>query len=103
MNDLKFAFRQLLKNPGFTAVAVLTLALGIGVNVAVFSMANAVLWRPLDLPEPNQLVQLGEGDKLNGDRGGVSASNFRDLAEHSRRHSPVAKAQPLRNTRCCSA
>ena len=45
MSDLKFAFRQLLKNPGFTAVAVLTLALGIGVNVAVFSMANAEIGR----------------------------------------------------------
>src|SRR5438093_854833 len=90
MNDLKFAFRQLLKNPGFTAVAVLTLALGIGVNVAVFSMANAVLWRPLNLPEPDQLVQLGEGDLLNGNRGGVSASNFRDWAEHSRSFSQIA-------------
>ena len=89
MNDLKFAFRQLLKNPGFTAVAVLTLALGIGVNVAVFSMANAVLWRPPNLPEPNQLVQLGESDLLNGNQGGVSASNFRDWAEHCRSFTQV--------------
>src|SRR2546427_4324239 len=90
MNDLRFAFRQLLKSPGFTAVAVLTLALGIGVNVAVFSMANAVLWRPVNFPEPNQLVQLGEGDRLNGNRGGVSASNFRDWAQHSRSFSRIA-------------
>ena len=47
MNDLKFAFRQLLKNPGFTAVAVLTLALGIGANSTIFSLMNALFFRAL--------------------------------------------------------
>ena len=56
MNDLKFAFRQLLKNPAFTAVAVLTLALGIGGSTAMFSLINGVLLRPLPFFEPDRLV-----------------------------------------------
>src|SRR5213596_2706270 len=77
MNDLKFAIRQLLKNCGFTAVAVLTLALGIGANTAIFSVVNAVLLRPLPFSDPSRLIALGEGFPGMGyPKVGFSAPDF---------------------------
>src|SRR5438132_9222542 len=67
MNDLKFAFRQLLKNPGFTAVAVLTLALGIGLNSGIFTILNAVALRPLPVQGSERLVSVFQD--LSGNQG----------------------------------
>src|ERR1019366_10168539 len=58
MNDFRFAARQFLKNPGFAGVAVLTLAMGIGVNSALFSVMYAALFEPLPYPEPDRLVEV---------------------------------------------
>ena len=68
MNDLRYAARQLLKNPGFSAVAVLTLALGIGANTALFTVINAVLLRSLPVKNPDELVQVIVSAGASGNR-----------------------------------
>ena len=79
MSDLRFAFRQLIKTPGFFLIAVCTLALGIGVDTAIFSVVNAVLLRPLPYSNPDRLVAVYEKRiKLGRERGFVSPPDFVD-------------------------
>jgi predicted permease len=88
MQDLKFGARLLAKTPGFTAVAALSLALGIGANTTVFTLVNAVLLHPLPVEDPSQLVSIWTTDERNrGSNGGLndflqmSPLNFKDLRD----------------------
>src|ERR1043166_508409 len=85
LKDIRFALRQLLKQPGFTAIAVLTIALAIGATTAVLSLVNALLVRPLPYREPQQLILLLQHFKSqNLDRIPVSPPEFKDYETRAR-------------------
>ena len=89
LNDLRYAARQLRKAPGFAAIAVITLALGIGANTAIFSVVNAVLLNPLPYAEPDRIVVLFH-DKPNFRTGSISYLNFLDWQRENQSFSSMA-------------
>ncbi|HET9800732.1 MAG TPA: ABC transporter permease, partial [Chthoniobacterales bacterium] len=89
MNDLRFAFRQLVKQPGYSLIAIFALALGIGANTAIFSVVNAVLLRPLPYPESDKLIMIRERSKTF-DRGAVGYVNWLDWHANQRSFTDLA-------------
>jgi len=95
-NDLKYAFRQLRKNPGFTLVAVLTLAIGISANITMFSVVNAVLLRPLPFENSDRLVVVKQRNKQSDRPIGFSYPEFLDLREQNQVFDEFAAYFPAR-------
>jgi len=94
--DIRYAFRSLCKSPGFTTVAVLTLALGIGTNSAIFSVVDAILLRPLPYPEPDRLVRVWESSiKYESPRNVVNPINFLDWRDHAQSFESMAAISSL--------
>jgi hypothetical protein len=95
MSDLKFAFRQLLKNPGFTAVAVLTLAICLGGSLAIFAVVDAVLVRPLPFPDADRLVVIHNSYPGAGiERGNASVSPIISSGAKPLRRSNPCRCSP---------
>src|SRR5437868_14627098 len=94
--DLRYGIRVLLKRPGFTAITVLTLSLRIGANIAIFSVVNAVLLRPLPFAEPDRLVYAEGMDLRDGTKGGaISPPDFLDYREQNHVFERLAAFQPI--------
>src|SRR5580692_6671375 len=97
LKDLRFAIRQLLKSPGFTLTAVLTLAFGIGATTAIFSIVEGVLLRPLPFSHPSSLVTLGdtlEGAQYGDETPLVTAPGIRVYMRDTRAFASLGGYQP---------
>ena len=96
LQDLRFAVRMLAKSPGFTAIAVLTLALGIGATTAIFSVVSPILFEPLPYPHAGRIVMIW--DIFEGSRSDVTFHTYRELTRRTYSFDAVAAMEPWRPT-----
>ena len=94
IQDLRFALRTLVRTSGFSTVIVLTLALGIGANSAIFTLVNGILVKPLPYPEPNRLLTLWETSLRDRTLGTVAPSNFYDWQQQTHSFDKMAAIDP---------
>src|SRR5438270_4884944 len=92
LKEIRHAFRLLVKNPGFTAIAALSLAIGIGANSAIFSFADALLLRPLPISHPGDVLTISTNTPDNP-FGGTSFADYRDFRDKSRSFESIAAYQ----------
>src|SRR5260221_932161 len=95
LNDLRYAARRVLRSPGFTVLAVLTVGLGVGATTVMFSAVNGVLLKPLSYPEPDRLVMIRGATRAQPGRPGViSYPDYRDWRQESRSFETMAALRP---------
>jgi putative ABC transport system permease protein len=93
-NDLRFGLRMLLKRPGFTAIAVITLALGMGASTAIFSAVNPILFESLPYPDASQIVTISDDISAADSSVGMTFGTYRELVQRSRYFSAIAVIRP---------
>jgi predicted permease len=97
LNDIRYGFRQLIKHPAFTIIAILTLALGIGANTAIFSVVNAVLLKPLPFPEPEQLIAIGMTDTRQKGETNLNSLSYPDFFDFRDQNRTLASSAVYRD------
>src|ERR1044072_8786057 len=95
LKDIRYGLRGLLKRPGFTAIALVALALGIGANTAIFSLVNAIVLQPLPFPEPDRLVWVYGNIRNGGNRASVSPPDFLDYRAQNKTFEQFAASGTL--------